>query len=205
MSQRAAAGRHRDEEQERDETTAHQPSRACGGYCDLTPARKQNALHPVEPVCSVLPYALSVMADTHVHESPAIEEIRGYFTLERNIEGLNLLEMESALGYPRGQLLEGARVLLLAEQPSVGQFVFAGSTLTPNADDLVPVARRANIPVPGAWLGQRLVKVKPILSPIRGLSWPRAKRPVEQWQLCVPVAATEVRRLGVRDVYWRRR
>ena len=53
-----------------------------------------------------------------------------------NIEGLNLLAMESALGYLRGQPLQGARVLVLLEQPSVGQFVFAGSTLTPNADDL---------------------------------------------------------------------
>ena len=85
----------------------------------------------------------------------------GDFTIERNIEGLNLLEMESALGYPRGQLLQGARVLVLLEQPSVGQFVFAGLTLTPNADDSVPIGRRQNFPIPGAWWGERLVKVKP--------------------------------------------
>ena len=106
--------------------------------------------------------------------------------------------MESALGYPRGQLLQGARVLVLLEQPSVGQFVFAGSTLTPNADDLVPIVRRQNFPIPGAWWGERLVKVEPILPPVKGAPWPRAKRPVEQWQLCVPVGAKEVCRPACR-------
>jgi len=146
-----------------------------------------------------------MVADAHDNESPAGEKVRGYFTIERNIDGLNLIEMESALGYPSGQLLQGARVLVLLEQPSVGQFVFAGSTLTPNADDLVPIARRQNFPIPGAWWGERLVKVKPILPPIDGVAWPRAKRPVEQWQLCVPVAAKEVCRLSAKDFYWRRR
>jgi hypothetical protein len=149
---------------------------------------------------------MSVMVDgTHDGGSRAVETVRGYFTTERNIEGLNLLEMESVLGYPRGQLLEGARVLVLLEQPAVGQFVFAGSTLTPDADDLVPIAQRRNFSTPHAWLGQRLVKVKPNLPPIKGVSWPRARRPVEQWQLCVPVAAQEVCRLAAQDVYWRRR
>jgi hypothetical protein len=96
-------------------------------------------------------------------------------------------------------------VLVLVAPPTVGQFVFAGSTLTPDAEDLVPIARRQNVPIPHAWLGQRLVKVKPSLPPIKGVSWPRAKRPVEQWQLCVPVAAQEVCRLSAQDVYWRRR
>lgn len=139
------------------------------------------------------------------HNASTVEKVRGYFTLERNIEGLNMLEMESALGYPQGQLLEGARVLVLLEHPAVGQFVFAGSTLTPDADDLVPVAQRRDFPTPHAWLGQRLVKVRPILSPIRGVKWPRAKQPVEQWQLCVPVGAREVCRLVGQDVYWRGR
>jgi hypothetical protein len=146
-----------------------------------------------------------MMVDAHSNESAAGEEVRGYFTIERNLEGLNLIAMEAALGYPRGQLLQGARVLVLLEQPSVGQFVFAGSTLTPNADDLVPMVLRQSFPTPGAWWGERLVKVKPILPPVKGAQWPRAKRPVEQWQLCVPVAAKEVCRLGAQDVYWRRR
>lgn len=137
-------------------------------------------------------------------KDPAVEQVTGYFTIERNIEGLNLREMESVLGYPPGQLFGGARVLVLLAQPLVGQFVFAGSTLTPNADDLVPVAKRQNFPIPHAWLGQRVVKVKPNLPPAPGV-WPRAARPVEQWQLCVPVAAREVCRLAGPDVYWRRR
>ena len=148
---------------------------------------------------------MSAIGDAHDNESPGVEKVRGYFTIERNIEGLTLLEMESALGYPRGQLLQGARVLVLLEQPAVGQFVFAGSTLTPSADDLVPIAQRQNFPTPHAWLGQRLVKVKPNLPAIKGVPWPRAKRPVEQWQLSVLVAAKEVCRLAAQDRYWRRR
>ena len=132
------------------------------------------------------------------------EELAGYFTVERNIVGLNLLEMESTLGYPPGQLLKGARTLVLLAQPSVGQFVFAGSTLTPDAEDLVPIARRQNFPIPGAWLGQRLVKVKPLLPPLKGVKWPRAKTPVEQWQLTKLVKMKEVCRLGPKDVYWGR-
>jgi hypothetical protein len=132
-----------------------------------------------------------------------IEELAGYFTIERNIEGLNLPGLESAIGYLPGQLAQGARILVLQEQPSVGQFVFAGSTLTPNADDLVPIELRRNIPIPGAWLGQRLVKVKPMLPPIAG-RWPRAKAPIEQWLLTTPVKMREVCRLGPADAYWRR-
>jgi len=137
-------------------------------------------------------------------QSSGIEELAGYFTVERNIQGLNLVEMESTLGYPRGQLVQGARVLVLLEQPSVGQFVFAGSTLTPDAEDLVPISQRQNSPVPGAWLGQRLVKVQPNLPPIKGVTWPRAATPVEQWQLTQPVKMKEVCRLGPKEVYWRR-
>ena len=138
------------------------------------------------------------------HQSAPTEPVAGYFTIERSIEGLNLADMEQALGYPKGQLSAGARVLVLVNQPMPGQFVFAGSTLTPDAEDLVPVAQRQNFPVPHAWLGQRLVKVKPILPPIKGVPWPRAKRPVEQWQLSVRATAREICRLTGQDVYWRR-
>ncbi len=154
------------------------------------------------PACYITRMSLQANAGG---DGSSIEQVRGYFTIERNIEGLNLERMESALGYPPGQLTAGARVLVLLHQPSVGQFVFAGSTLTPDADDLVPLAERRNFPIPHAWLGQRLVKVKPNLSPIKGVPWPRAKTPVEQWQLSVPVAAKEICRLGGQDVYWRRR
>jgi hypothetical protein len=147
---------------------------------------------------------MAATVDAPSGESFGIEKLAGYFSLERNIEGLNLLDLESTLGYPPGQLLQGARILVLLEQPSVGQFVFAGSTLTPDAGDLVPIARRQNVPIPGAWLGQRLVKVKPNLPPIKGVTWPRAKTPVEQWQLTELVKMKEVCRLGPKDVYWRR-
>jgi hypothetical protein len=147
---------------------------------------------------------MATRVDAPASQSFAVEELAGYFTVERNIERLNLLDMESTLGYPPGQLMQGARILVLLEQPSVGQFVFAGSTLTPDATDLVPIAQRQNFPVPGAWLGQRLVKVKPNLPPITGGAWPRAKTPVEQWQLTQPVKMKEVCRLGPKDVYWRR-
>lgn len=113
-------------------------------------------------------------------------------------------DMEDALGYIRGQLREGCRVFLLVEQPCVGEFAFAGSSLTPDADDLVPLERRQNIPIPGAWWGERLVKVKPNLPYFKG-EWPRAKRPVEQWVLLFPVKAREICRLAAGDVYWRKR
>ena len=74
----------------------------------------------------------------------------------------------------------------------------------PDAEDLVPIARRQNFPIPGAWLGQRLVKVKPLLPPLKGVKWPRAKTPVEQWQLTKLVKMKEVCRLGPKDVYWGR-
>ena len=66
---------------------------------------------------------MSAIAGAHGAGSSAVEHVRGYFTVERNIEGLSLQEMESALGYPPGQLRHGARVLVLLAQPTVGQFV----------------------------------------------------------------------------------
>src|SRR5688572_23439461 len=121
---------------------------------------------------------MEAAANAPSDEPFGIEKLAGYFTVERNVQGVNLFDLESMLGYPPGQLLHGARVFVLLQQPSVGQFVFAGSTLTPDASDLVPIAQRRNVPIPGAWLGQRLVKVKPNLPPIKGVTWPRAKSPV---------------------------
>jgi hypothetical protein len=123
--------------------------------------------------------------------------------LERNIVGLNLCEMEDAIGYIPGQLRDGCRILLLVEQPSVGQFAFAGSSLTPAAEHLVPQPKREHIPIAGAWWGERLVKVKPN-SPYFEGKWPKAKRPVEQWLLTQYVTAREIARLSGNDVYWPR-
>jgi hypothetical protein len=67
-------------------------------------------------------------------------------------------------------------------------------SLTPEADDLVPLPQRQNFPIPGAWWGERLVKVIPHLPYLKG-RWPRAKRPVEQWLLLLPLKAQEICRL----------
>ena len=134
-----------------------------------------------------------------------MEFITGYFTVERNIVGSTLREMESKLGLRPGRLTHGARVLVLLRQPSVGQFVFAGSTLYSNAQGLVEVGRRGNVPIPHAWLGQRLVKVVPNLKHTGDETYPAAKSPVEQWQLLVPAAAEEVCQLDAQEVYWPRR
>jgi hypothetical protein len=58
--------------------------------------------------------------------------------------------------------------------------------------------------IPGAWLGQRLVKVEPVL-PDSAFEWyppvlsgPRA----EQWILTKEIPAHEVCRLTAGDLYW---
>src|ERR1700730_1812156 len=112
-----------------------------------------------------------------------MEQVTGYFTVERNIVGLSLREMESKLGLRPGRLTHGARVLTLLRQPLVGEFVFAGSTLYPDAKGLVDVELRRNIPVPHAWLGQRLVKVDANLVHSSFEWYPAASSPVEQWKL----------------------
>jgi hypothetical protein len=136
-----------------------------------------------------------------------MELVKGYFTIERNIEGLTPHDMESKLGFRPGRLTAGAKVLVLVRQPSVGEFVFAGSTVYPDGDGLVAIERRRNFPIPHAWLGQRLVKVQPNLPHSPSEYYPSAigKSPVEQWQLIVPLGAEEVCRLTAYQPYWRRR
>jgi hypothetical protein len=133
-----------------------------------------------------------------------METRKGYFTLEKNIVNVRVgPEMELKLGFPRGHLAHGARVLALVRQPLPGEFVFAGSTLYPGAEGLVDVKRRENVPVPGAWLGQRLVKVVPLVD--SGGKYPGADVPVEQWELLVPVEVAELCTLATGQVYWPRR
>jgi len=134
-----------------------------------------------------------------------MEKVTGYFTIERNIVGLSLPEMESKLGFRPGRLTRGARILVLARQPMVGQFVFAGSTLYSDAKGLVDIELRRNVPIPHAWLGQRLVKVDPVLAHTADESYPAASSPVEQWKLLVPVDAKPECRLELRQAYWPRR
>jgi hypothetical protein len=134
-----------------------------------------------------------------------MEMVKGYFTIERNIIGLSLREMESRLGLRAGRLTHGARVLAFVRQPSAGQFVYASSTRNADAKGLVKQELRRNVPVPHAWLGQRLVKVSPNL-PHSGFEWyPPAKFPIEQWELVVPVEAEQVCELTIGQEYWPRR
>jgi hypothetical protein len=132
-----------------------------------------------------------------------MEYVRGYFTVERNIVGSTLRDIESKLGFRHGLLAHGARVLVLVQPPTVGQFVFAGSTRYSNAKGLAGIDRRQNVPIPHAWLGQRLVKVVPNL-PGSGSDddYPSAKSPVEQWQLLVRVPADEICKLTPQQAYW---
>lgn len=132
-----------------------------------------------------------------------MELVKGYFTVERNIVGSNLRQLESKLGFRPGRLTHGARVLVLLRQPSVGEFAFAGSTRYSDADGLVAIDQRRDFPIPHAWLGQRLVKVVPNL-PDSAFEWyPRAKSPVEQWQLLTDIPASEVCQLSAGQTYWR--
>jgi hypothetical protein len=133
-----------------------------------------------------------------------MEKVTGYFTIERNIVGLSLPEMESKLGLRPGRLTQGARVLVFLRQPVPGEFAFAGSTLYSDAKGLVGVELRKSVPVPHAWLGQRLVKVVPELAHSSSESYPAATSPVEQWQLLIPMDAKEVCQLKVPQAYWPR-
>jgi hypothetical protein len=133
-----------------------------------------------------------------------MEYVTGYFTVERNIVGATLQELEARLGLRPGRLARGARVLVLLRQPVTGEFVFAGSTLYSDAKGLVGVDQRRNVPIPHAWLGQRLVKVVPNLPHNESEKYPAAKAPVEQWQLLVPVQAEQVCELTGQQAYWRR-
>jgi hypothetical protein len=78
-------------------------------------------------------------------------------------------------------------------------FLFAGSAWYPDDGDgnpkgLVSRDHRRNFPIPHAWRGQRLVKIKPIVE-TRTAPFPRAGSPVEQWQLLVEKQAPAVDRL----------
>jgi hypothetical protein len=136
-----------------------------------------------------------------------MDKVRGYFTVERNIIGASLPEMEAKLGFRPGRLLYGARILLLQRQPVVGEFVFAGSTRYSNAKGLVGLEQRKNVAVPTAWLGQRLVKVVPKLRDTGYERYPGAEGDdaVEQWELLVFLPAKEICVLEHPMRYWRRR
>jgi hypothetical protein len=133
-----------------------------------------------------------------------MEKVTGYFTIDRNLVGLSPREMERSLGFRPGRLTPGARILLLVREPTLDDFIFAGSTRYSDANGLVDATHRGLKSIPHAWLGQRLVKVAPIL-PHSAFEWyPIAKTPIEQWQLIRPVDARELCRLTVDQRYWGR-
>jgi hypothetical protein len=134
-------------------------------------------------------------------------EVGGYFTVERNIVGASLPEIEAKLGFRPGRLLYGARVLVLQRQPVAGEFAFAGSTRYSDANGLVGLEQRQNVAIPTAWLGQRLVKVVAKLRDNGYETYPNAEGDVavEQWKLLVSLPALEVCVLEHPMRYWRRR
>jgi hypothetical protein len=129
--------------------------------------------------------------------------IKGYFTTERNIRGLTTQEIERKLGFRPGRLTHGARVLVLDREPCPGEFLPAGSTLFSGGKGLNADELRRTTFMPGAWLGQRLVKVKPDLPDSASESYPPAPSiAAEQWILTQDVPAHEVCRLKAGDRYW---
>ena len=133
-----------------------------------------------------------------------MEYVKGYFTVERNIMGATLAELEQKLGFRRGRLALGARVLALQRRPAVGEFVVGGSTRLSAAEGLIPRDQRRSVAIPHAWLNQRLVKVVPKLPHSEQEWYPAASSPVEQWELLVRVPAEEVCELTGPRAYWGR-
>lgn len=154
-------------------------------------------------------------------------KIAGYITLEKNIVGLSVEEMERTLGLPSGHLSPTAQIFRLRAWPSVGQFAAAGSTITPDrkkladgsySSELIDISERSTVPIPHSWLHQRLVKVKSS-APHPAETFPRSpalvrrthdgryvddRGHVEQWKLLVPVDADLVRELQRGHTYWPR-
>lgn len=125
--------------------------------------------------------------------------VDGYFTIERNIRGLTTKQIESKLGFRNGRLTHGARILVLDREPFQHEYEPMGSTLFPGGEGLKAQTKFR----PGAWLGQRLVKVEPDL-PHSGFEWypPALGIGVQQWKLTTKVPAHEVCRLKAGDKYW---
>jgi hypothetical protein len=134
-----------------------------------------------------------------------MELVRGYFTVERNILGATLGELEEKLGFRQGRLTaQGARVLVLLRQPAPGEFVVGGSTRYSDGEGLIPRTERRSVAIPHAWRNQRLVKVVPNLPHTHLERYPSAASPVEQWDLLVHVPADLVCELTGQRAYWGR-
>ena len=130
-----------------------------------------------------------------------IEKVFGYFTIESHLVGADTDQITKMMGFPPIYLRDGARILVIVDKVRVGEFLFAGSTWYPGDPDpkkeghkrtdpkgLVSRTQRGNFPIPGSWLGQRLVKVKParrLEEEEKNEPFIRASSPIEQWQLLV--------------------
>jgi hypothetical protein len=128
----------------------------------------------------------------------------GYFTVEKNIVGLSTQEIERMLGFRPGRLTQGARIFVLEREPKRGEFVPAGSTLYPDAKGLNSKELERTAFLPGAWLGERLLKVEPEL-PHNSAEWYPQAGPSrgEQWKLIQKIPMREVKKLRVGEKYWR--
>lgn len=130
--------------------------------------------------------------------------IEGCFTLEKNIRGLTPREIELRLGFRPGRLTHGARILALDREPRSDEFAPLGSTRFPNGRGLNGTELQASSFIPGAWLGERLVKVEPTI-PHSGFEWyPKASAGAEQWKLTKPVPGHEIGQLKAGQRYWGR-
>jgi len=128
--------------------------------------------------------------------------ITGYFTTESNVRGLSTREMEVRLGFRPGRLTHGARILVLDREPLPGEFEPVGSTRYSSGQGLDKDQLHRTKFRPGAWIGEHLVKVEPVL-PDSGFEWyPNASTAVEQWKLTSPVTGHEVRTLAAGETYW---
>lgn len=127
--------------------------------------------------------------------------LKGCFTIERNIRGLTTQQIEARLGFRRGRLTHGARILALDREPYPNEYESLGSTFFPNGAGLNAKQLEKTKFRPGAWLGQRLVKVEPNL-PHSSFEWyPRSSSAAEQWRLIKAVPAHETCRLTVGETY----
>jgi len=132
---------------------------------------------------------------------------KGYFTIERNIMGLNTSEIESTLGFRPGRFDKGVIFLELLQRPTLDQFEQGGSTRYSARKGLKINELTPRI-IPFAWTNQRLVKIEPIIRHTPLESYPAAPRfgASEQWLLKegVEILAREICTLQKGDTYWGR-
>lgn len=130
-------------------------------------------------------------------------DVIGYFTIESTIVGLNTRQIEMKLGFQEGRLARGASILVLDKEPKPDQYTPAGSTFFPGTKGLNTEELKRTQFRPGAWVGQRLVKVVADLAyDARGEDPRGTPMAAEQWILTDYVSAHEVWRLKAGDTYW---